>query len=870
MKNIIYILFFIVSFNSLKAQSDVQISEIIKLERELDEAVDDTLASRLCWLISSKYILLNLDNSDFFLEKYRKYIKSTDDESLGKYYYTKSNIYVHKKDYTLSELYLDSAFNKIKAIGDTLRLASIYNNYAFLYIQKGRYILAYDNIKSAQNLLQYKSSSRLNHYLKYNSYFIEIHSGNSINDETIIDLKREYSDVESQNDLYYLLINLNLQATVNLKRKKYKDAFQNLLKAKELNAKSEMPVVFWNTLILSGDLNFELNNYSGALEDYKSANAILFTQGIDYPACLIKIARSYNKLNLTKKWRATIASIDTDFYSGIYNFDSAEFLEQACLFYREIGEFKNAIYYQTELIKCIEVIYQKSLSQISLEDDTQAKSLILNNKIKADYNISEIVNTEIEFLENEVSVYKFTFISVFLLVLICSALLILAVYVYFKRNRKLITIKLDNSLYEAKKVSTYQSVLIAEGENKLLSKQSVVSGVTDMAVFVINSSSDILWKNSLANTFFDIYNDFSDNNITNLFNSKMSQSIKDLIVEVAMNKKSESIVDVFTDRNNKKKWLNIAVIPFEDNNGLDYYGIICSDISSYKFREFELDNQYQMIKNQRDEIKKQNREIESQNLIVSNQRLDILDSIKYSHRIQLAVYPKDDFLSTLFVDYLLINKPKNILSNGFYWARKKQNRIYVAVGNSNSKDVPGALTSMMIYTLLDDILMNFNHSLSCDMINEIQSQIQSVLDKLIDFDESLSKVQISLIIYDIDTKILQFSGAKSDLIILSHTNAFQLIGDDSSLNILERETHSFLNHSIKMEDGDQVFLFSNGVSSMFDGDNYLQQIQSFKEKLLDFKSDNMTEAEKKLDFYLFDSKIHKHREDILILGFLIS
>ena len=66
---------------------------------------------------------------------------------------------------------------------------------------------------------------------------------------------------------------------------------------------------------------------------------------------------------------------------------------------------------------------------------------------------------------------------------------------------------------------------------------------------------------------------------------------------------------------------------------------------------------------------------------MEDQRKDIIDDMTYSRRIQNAIMPSKEYISILFHECFLFNRPKRIVSGDFYWISFKENKAILAVAD---------------------------------------------------------------------------------------------------------------------------------------------------------------------------------------------
>lgn len=94
--------------------------------------------------------------------------------------------------------------------------------------------------------------------------------------------------------------------------------------------------------------------------------------------------------------------------------------------------------------------------------------------------------------------------------------------------------------------------------------------------------------------------------------------------------------------------------------------------------------------------------IASNDLTIRNKK--ITDSITYSKKIQEAILPTSIKLQHYLPDSCILLKPKDMVSGDFPWVYKKDEYIYIAAVDCTGHGVPGALLSLIIHFLLNEIV----------------------------------------------------------------------------------------------------------------------------------------------------------------------
>ena len=194
---------------------------------------------------------------------------------------------------------------------------------------------------------------------------------------------------------------------------------------------------------------------------------------------------------------------------------------------------------------------------------------------------------------------------------------------------------------------------------------------------------------------------------------------------------------------------------------------------SEKFLRYNKDLEVQVEK-RTTEMKWQNEQIERKNN-------EITKSLNYASQIQAAILPSINVINKVVAESFILNKPKNIVSGDFYWSHRIDDRLIVTAADCTGHGVPGAFLSMLGITFLNEI------SIKMDMLNA--STILEILRRRViktlhqeGYDKKrLDGIDLSLIVIDLKTNELQFSGANNPLYFIRDGELTEYKGDSMQL-----------------------------------------------------------------------------------------
>ena len=221
------------------------------------------------------------------------------------------------------------------------------------------------------------------------------------------------------------------------------------------------------------------------------------------------------------------------------------------------------------------------------------------------------------------------------------------------------------------------------------------------------------------------------------------------------------------------------------------------------------------IENQRDRIKEQNKEI--------------IDSINYAKLLQQAILANDSVFKELNLNGFILNLPKNIIGGDLPFVIKSKENLYVAAIDCTGHGIPGAMLSMLSFTLLKNLIDN-----GCDNINpsHLIDELKNKIKYYLNFNNSETKsindgVEISLLVIDYKENLAHFSTTQNPLYLL-RKNKIELINALKEFNEnFERKTTTV---TFKLENDMQFYLMSDGYQDQFGGISTFGTSKKFKRK----------------------------------------
>ncbi len=282
----------------------------------------------------------------------------------------------------------------------------------------------------------------------------------------------------------------------------------------------------------------------------------------------------------------------------------------------------------------------------------------------------------------------------------------------------------------------------------------------------------------------------------------------------------------------------------------------------------------QLLENQKTilefEVKERTREVLDQKNVIEIKNREVTESLHYAKRIQAAILPDIKKINQSLQDLFILYLPKDIVSGDFYSFAQRDEKIIVAAADCTGHGVAGAFMSMIGTALLNQIVNEKGITEPSEILTQLNDGIVTSLKQR--ESEMNEGMDIALCTINNKSKTLQYSGANRPLWIIRN-NEFQYykpnkipIGGQQY-----NKTDGFMQHNITLEQGDSIYLFSDGYVDQFGGDLGKKfMTKKFRELLLSIQHLSMNEQKE----YLLNTLIkwqgkHDQVDDILVIGIKI-
>lgn len=275
------------------------------------------------------------------------------------------------------------------------------------------------------------------------------------------------------------------------------------------------------------------------------------------------------------------------------------------------------------------------------------------------------------------------------------------------------------------------------------------------------------------------------------------------------------------------------------------------------------------------ELAKSKEIIEQKHEEVVHQKKEITDSINYARSIQESLIPIESHFNSHFKDSFVLFKPKDIVSGDFYWIYEKNNEIFYATADCTGHGVPGGFMTMLGLSFLDEIVEVKGIKTPSEILNLMRDKIISTLKQHGNFGESKDGMDITVCFLDKNKLELHFASANNSLYIIKNagqpTQDLLICKADKQPCGFYHEKKPFTNNTIKLEEGDRIYTFSDGFPDQFGGPNGKKYMHKQLKELLMQNAHLSFNDQKNILNTSFETWRGKQDQvdDVLLIGVLV-
>lgn len=196
----------------------------------------------------------------------------------------------------------------------------------------------------------------------------------------------------------------------------------------------------------------------------------------------------------------------------------------------------------------------------------------------------------------------------------------------------------------------------------------------------------------------------------------------------------------------------------------------------------------------------------------------VSESINYAKRIQSAILPNHQQIEKAFPDSFVFYRPRDVVSGDFPWFIKSGDTVYFAVVDCTGHGVPGALISLIGYFLLNDIVNTRKIDETGKILDALNLGVTKTLKQDTENSKTRDGMDIALLKVNLKTQNTQYAGANRPLYHYTDGELKSIRGDRFPIGGGKYKNRtSFTTTNIKLQKGDELYMFSDGLTDQFGG-----------------------------------------------------
>lgn len=243
-------------------------------------------------------------------------------------------------------------------------------------------------------------------------------------------------------------------------------------------------------------------------------------------------------------------------------------------------------------------------------------------------------------------------------------------------------------------------------------------------------------------------------------------------------------------------------------------------------------------------------------------------SIRYAQSLQQSILPNERLFFNTFRDAFVIFNPKDLLSGDFYWMNQFGADIYFAVADCTGHGVPGALLNIAGNTLLKQIIQREGVADPAEIIQLLDEELIALFNDNNTKGETYDGMDISFCKFNLEKKEGSFCGAGRPLLLCRDEELIEFKKGASAVGYTGLGEKEFHTVQFDLKQGDRFYLFSDGYTDQFGGDNIKKfNRKRFRNLLLSIQDKPMSHQKKELSLTFNNWKgKHEQIDDVCILG----
>lgn len=241
---------------------------------------------------------------------------------------------------------------------------------------------------------------------------------------------------------------------------------------------------------------------------------------------------------------------------------------------------------------------------------------------------------------------------------------------------------------------------------------------------------------------------------------------------------------------------------------------------------------------------------------------------KRSGQIYRELFQDDVELKSIYKDCFVINQPQDQIGGDFYRIEMHDGILKVLIGDSAGHSIASSFVSMITYTLFRHLARDENYTQEdfLKVLNEQLCNLNRKPRRLYD-----ASTECMVLCYDTVNRSITYTSAGIRGFIVRRNDTIELNFSKNRLGHIDSLPH-FSSETIKVQQGDRVFLFTDGLSDQFGGQGNKRFSRRLTGAMLNKTSIFPIDVQKDIIQQLISSwkGSNEQTDDILLISFIVQ
>lgn len=246
--------------------------------------------------------------------------------------------------------------------------------------------------------------------------------------------------------------------------------------------------------------------------------------------------------------------------------------------------------------------------------------------------------------------------------------------------------------------------------------------------------------------------------------------------------------------------------------------------------------------------------------IIEEKNQQLIESIQYARRLQLAALPPLEAVRHTFPNSFLLYMPRDIVSGDFYWVAEKAGVKYLAIGDCTGHGVPGAMMVMLSLAFLNQALQDLQQPTPAQLLTALHQSYCTTFagEKVLDGSDVILLAQ--------QGSVLTWASANRPLWYFCAGEFCEVKGERAALGAATEADYRWSDKVLPIDKPTRIFLTTDGYGDQFGGPQGKKLTAGrFKRLLADTTSLPLPEQAQKLRAFFTEWKGDQEQvDDVLV------